>query len=83
MTTKIKSDTRLYLSKFGTKGFLYPSDDFITAPKDLSVEEVSFVYSREYGVVPVRVFVDIGDEAISIKESTVFWIDKKYFVKQD
>ena len=81
MTTKIKADTRLYLSKFGAKGFLYPSEDFITTPKDFNVEEVCFVYSREYGVVPVRVVVDIGDESTSIKESTVFWLDKKYLGK--
>ena len=81
MTIKIPEKSKLFLSKLGAKGFLYPSDDFILAPKDVMVDEVSYVYSKEYGVVPVRVIVDIGNEAISIKESTIFWVDSGLFGK--
>ena len=81
MTIKIPENSKLFLSKFGAKGFLYPSEDFILSPKDVMVDEVSYVYSKEYGVVPVRVVVDIGNEAISIKESTIFWVDSGLFGK--
>jgi hypothetical protein len=81
MTIKVPKNSKLFLSKFGAKGFLYPSEDFILAPKDVTVDEVSYVYSKEYGVVPVRVVVDIGNEAISIKESTIFWVDSELFGK--
>lgn len=81
MTIKIPEKSKLFLSKLGAKGFLYPSEDFILAPKEVTVDEVNFVYSKEYGVVPVRVIVDIGDEALSTKEATIFWVDSGFFKK--
>jgi hypothetical protein len=81
MKVKIPAESKLFLSKFGAKGFLYPADEFITAPKELFVDQVSYVYAKEYGVIPVRVVVDIGDQALSIKETTIFWVDKSYFGK--
>ena len=74
---KIKSDTRLYLSELGAKGFLYPSDNFITAPAALQCDTIPFAYSKEHGLVPVRIVAYIGEEGLSYAEGTVFWVGKE------
>ena len=73
---KIKSDTRLYLSELGAKGFLYPSDRFITAPTALECDTIPFAYSKEHGLVPVRIAAQIGEEGLSYAERTIFWVRK-------
>jgi hypothetical protein len=74
---KIKIDSRLYLSELGAKGFLYPSDNFITAATALECDTVQFVYSKERGVVPVRIVAQIGEEGLSTMEATIFWVSKE------
>jgi len=79
---KIKSDTKLYLSELGAKGFLYPSDKFITTPKDFLVETIPYVYDSSYGVIPVKVSADIvgPDDRVSVKETSIFWVEKRKIV---
>lgn len=73
----ILPDTRLYLSELGAKGFLYPSENFIMVSDIISCELMPFVYSKEYGLTPVRVTVKIGEDGISRVENTIFWVDKR------
>jgi hypothetical protein len=73
---KILSDTKLYLSELGAKGFLYPSEKFITTSSDLEVEPVPFVYSKEHGLIPVRVAVKLGEDGLSNMAHTIFWVQK-------
>jgi len=74
---KIKVDSRLYLTELGAKGFLYPSDNFITAVTALECDTIAFVYSKERGLVPVRIVAQIGEEGLSTMEGTVFWVKKE------
>ena len=74
---KIKVDSRLYLSELGAKGFLYPSDSFIAATTALECHTIPFVYSKERGLVPVRIVAQIGEEGFSTMEGTVFWVKKE------
>lgn len=74
---KIKIDSRIYLSELGAKGFLYPSDNFITTATALECDTVQFVYSKERGVVPVRIVAQIGEEGLSTMEGTIFWVSKE------
>jgi hypothetical protein len=83
MKIKIPENSKLFLSKLGAKGFLYPSEDCILAPTDLTVSEVNYVYSKEYGVIPVKV-VEMGEVPLSgnLKlGTTIFWVEKSYFGK--
>jgi|APGre2960657423_1045063.scaffolds.fasta_scaffold305616_1 hypothetical protein len=83
MKIKIPENSKLFLSKLGAKGFLYPSEDCILAPADLTVNEVNYVYSKEYGVIPVRV-VEMGEVPLSSNlklGTTIFWVEKSYFGK--
>ena len=74
---KIKIDSRLYLSELGAKGFLYPSNNFMTTTTHLECDTVQFVYSKERGVVPVRIVAQIGEEGLSTTEGTIFWVSKE------
>jgi hypothetical protein len=83
MNIKIPENSKLFLSKLGAKGFLYPSEDCILAPADLTVSEVNYVYSKEYGVIPVKV-IEMGEVPLSgnLKlGTTIFWVEKSYFGK--
>jgi len=73
---KISSDSRLYLSELGTKGFLYPSENFITITSELEVETVPFLYSKDHGLIPVRVAVKLGEDGLSNMAHTIFWVQK-------
>jgi|LakMenE18May11ns_1017448.scaffolds.fasta_scaffold8026428_1 hypothetical protein len=74
---KIKKDTRVYLSELGAKGFLYPSDTFIVTSEIVNCELIPFLYSKEYGLTPVKVAAKIGEEDISRVESAIFWVDRE------
>lgn len=79
---KIKKDTRIYLSELGAKGFLYPSDKFITTPKEFLIEVIPYVYDSGSGIIPVKVSADISssDDRLSIKESSIFWVEKRKII---
>ena len=74
---KIKKDARVYLSELGAKGFLYPSDTFITTSDVVNCDLIPFLYSKEYGLTPVRVTAKIGEDDISRVESAIFWVDRE------
>jgi hypothetical protein len=73
---KIKADTRLYLSEVGAKGFLYPSDNFITTDGEMFCELPPYLYSKEHGLTPIRLAVKIGEDRLSQAEYSIFWVDK-------
>ena len=73
---KISLNSKLYLSELGAKGFLYPSERFITTTSDLEVESVPLLYSKDSGLIPVRVAVKLGEDGLSKMEHTIFWIQK-------
>jgi hypothetical protein len=73
---KIKSDTRVYLSELGAKGFLYPSDKFIITDGEMICDMPPYLYSKEHGLVPVRLAVKIGEDRLSQIEHSIFWVDK-------
>ena len=78
MKIKIPENSKLFLSKLGAKGFLYPSEDCILAPADLTVSEVNYVYSKEYGVIPVKV-VEMGEVPLSLTVSEVNYAYSKEY----
>jgi hypothetical protein len=79
---KIKSDTRIYLSEIGAKGFLYPSESFVLSPKEFNIEKIPYVCDSASGVVPVRIMADVttNDDRLSIKESSIFWVEKRKII---
>lgn len=74
---KIKKDTRIYLSELGAKGFLYPSESFVTLPEEVEVERLPLIFDKSSKLIPVRVTGNLGKEELSMKLSTVFWVREK------
>jgi hypothetical protein len=74
---KIKKDTRIYLSELGAKGFLYPSESFVTLPEEVEVERLPLIFDKSSKLIPVRVTGNLGKEELSMKLSTVFWVSEK------
>ena len=79
---KIKSDTRIYLSELGAKGFLYPSDRFVTANEEMLCETPPFLYSKEHGLTPVRLATKIGEGGLSQVEHSIFWVERSKIVER-
>lgn len=71
---KIQKDTKIYLSELGAKGFLYPSESFVTLSEEVEVERLPLAFDRSSKLFPVRVTGNLGREELSMKISTVFWV---------
>ena len=68
---------KLFKSTLGAKGFLYPSEDFIEVSRIIVLERVSFVYSKEYGLIPVKVKRILAEEK-DISNEEVFWAEERH-----
>jgi hypothetical protein len=73
---KIKADTRIYLSELGAKGFLYPSEKFVTTEREMECEMPPLLYIKEHGLTPIRLAAKIGEDRLSQIEHSIFWVDK-------
>lgn len=66
----IPSDTRIFYSELGAKGFLYPSRGGFTSVEPLEIERTPIVYSKDYDLVPITILN---------KDQAVYWIEKRTF----
>jgi len=66
----IPSDTRIFHSEIGAKGFAYPSHNGFSSLKPLEIERAPIVFSEEYDLMPIT---------ISDKDSSIYWIERKVF----
>ena len=73
----IPSNTKLFQSIIGEKGFLYPSESSLITSEEAVVQKVSYVHSKEHGLCPVQIINKSGES-----EDCIFWISKEYVREQ-
>ena len=66
----IPSDTRIFRSELGAKGFFYPSHGGFTSLESLEIERAPIVFSEEYGLIPITILD---------KDSSIYWIERRVF----
>lgn len=70
----IPAGTELWFSKLGAKGFIYPSEASSKLKEPLFAVRASFVYPKEYGLVPIKASLEASDGKI---DESIFWIKKE------
>ena len=68
----LKKEKKVWVSEVGTKNFFYPTDNFIVTEKEIEVQEMTWLSSKQE-LVALRVIS--GDR--NVKNNTIVWVNKK------